>query len=408
MAGLFATAFFLVWGPGAGAATPDGYTISIGDELELDILDDSDPPQRFTVGGDGQVQLPFIGGVRVEAVTLGAARDLIRDTYVAREIFVTPTIELSIASFRPVFVLGDVRSPGNYDFQPFLTAEQAAGLAGGAAVSANNEEQRVLERRNLAGSLIGMTADLARLATQYARVQAQLANRQAVSWSDVPEAIRADVDRTLFDEMKPAEDQIIVLEDQNYTGRHRLLSDAIVEAEKRIELIEQRQKVLGDAVERGRAELARNRDLVDRGLRTMSVVIDKEQEFARLEGEFLRLREEQSAALVQINTLRSDLSQLKTDREKALLSAAQGFWSEIARLRANRASVEDRLMLLSQWISRSTGPEAELLVEYQVRRRTSAGVQQIALDPFDELLPGDLLMVRIKPPEALADKGVGP
>jgi len=37
------------------------HTISIGDELQLDFLDDQDNPFTLIVGDDGAVQLPFLG-----------------------------------------------------------------------------------------------------------------------------------------------------------------------------------------------------------------------------------------------------------------------------------------------------------------------------------------------------------
>lgn len=388
----------------AATATPEGYTINIGDELEMDILDDSDPPQRFLVGSDGEVQLPLIGGVTVEDITLGDARDLIRNTYIEREIFVAPTVELSVANFRPIFVLGDVRNPGNYDFQPFLTAEQAVGLAGGPAVSTNNEEARVLERRNLQGTLNGLDSDLARLVSQYARVQAQINGRSQVRWADVPEEVRPVIDRELFDALKPKEDQIIALEARNRATRRELLKDAVTEATNRIALIDQREKVQSQALERIRGELDRNRVLVNRGLKTHSAVSQYDQAVARQEAELLQLREQRSAALVKLNELESELSHMDTEWEKQLLSQSQNFWNEINKLRSQRASMEDRMLLLGQWMNAAAGGiEAQPLIEYRVRRRSRGGLKQIRLDPLDELVPGDQLVVTMKPPEALAE-----
>jgi protein involved in polysaccharide export with SLBB domain len=401
-----AVAAFLLWAMAAAAfaatATPESYTINIGDELEMDILDDSDPPQRFLVGSNGQVQLPLIGGITVENITLGRARDLIRNTYVEREIFVAPTVELSVANFRPIFVLGDVRNPGNYDFQPFLTAEQAVGLAGGPAISTNNEEARVLERRNLQGTLSSLDSDLARLATQYARVQAQIDNRAEVRWADVPEEVRPDINRELFDALKPKEEEIIALEGRNRATRRQLLQDAAEEASKRIALIEQREQVQTQALERIRGELDRNRVLVNRGLKTHSAVTEYDQAVSRQEAALLELREQRSAALVKLNEVQSELSQLDTEWHKQLLSQSQSLWSEINKLKSQRASAEDRMLLLEQWMTATAGTDTDLLVEYQVRRRGRGGLQQIRLNPLDDLVPGDLLVVTVKPPEALS------
>ncbi len=383
----------------AQAVTPDGYRITIGDELELDILDDSDPPQRFVVGGNGQIQLPFVGGVKVEGVTVGEARQLIASVYVEREIFVAPTVELSISEFRPVFVLGDVRTPGKYDFQPFLTAEQAVGLAGGSVVSGNSEEARILERRNLEGTLAGVDADLSRIAAQYARVQALLNGRPELNWDDVPADLREVIDRSTFDALKPNEDEIIALDVQNRETRRKLIEDAAKEAESRVALIDQRAEVLGASLDSAREELVRAKDLMDRGLTTQNALNEAEKTVARQENEILILGEQRSAALVQLNDLKSQLSQIQTEWEKGLISEGQGYRSEIEKLMTQRASIEDRLMLLQQWMAAGAGALADLPVTYTVQRRTESGVDTLTLAGSDELSPGDQLLVTVTAPE---------
>src|SRR3546814_17723168 len=43
----------------------------------------------------------------------------------------TPSASVEIAQFRPVFLAGDVETPGEYPFAPNLTVLKAVSLAGG-------------------------------------------------------------------------------------------------------------------------------------------------------------------------------------------------------------------------------------------------------------------------------------
>lgn len=386
------------------AATPENYLINVGDELELDILEDNDPPQRFTVGRDGAIQLPLIGSFEVVAMSVRNARERIQKSYVDQEIFVNPSVELSIASFRPISVLGDVRNPGNFDYQPFMTAEQAVGLADGPAISANNEEARVLERRNLEGSLNSLEYDLALIAAQFARVQAQLKNRNEAEWSDVPPEIRPGIKRELFDEHKLKEDQVIELEAEDVATRRRLLTDATTEANQRIDLLEQREAVLTTVLEVTREEHLRVVEMANRGLVTQSSVNSNELKVSLAESQLLQLREQRSAARVQLANINSQLSQFDSDRKRKLLTDSQRYWSEINKLTSNRDSLEDRMRLLQQWMNAATGLDTELLLEYQVRRRNGEGISNIILKPYDELLPGDLLVIVVRSPESLEER----
>lgn len=384
-----------------GVATPEQYVINVGDELELDILDDSDPPQRFVVGSDGAVQLPYIGGLKVASVRVSDAREAVRQTYIEREIFVNPGVELSIASFRPISVLGDVRTPGNYQYQPFMTAEQAVGMAGGPSVSANNEEARVLERRNLEGTLGELEFDLALAAAQFARVQAQLAGQLELDWTDVPPDVRPAVNRELFDEHKPGEDRIIAIEARDRETRRGLLEDAAVEAEKRIAFLDQRETLQKQQIDTARTELERVQKLIERGIMPRSELADNESNVSDAEDDLLQVREERSAAIVQAASLRGELSGFDANRERTLRIEAQQVSNEINKLTASQASIEDRMRLLQQWMNAASGLDTELLIEYRVRRRQDAGVQTQIVSSFDELLPGDMLVIVVKPPEAL-------
>ncbi len=386
-------------------AIPDDYIINIGDEIELDILDDSDAPQRFTVGRDGAVQLPFIGGLELANVPVATARQRVRQTYIEREIFVNPSVELSIATFRPVSVLGDVREPGNFDFQPFMTAEQAVGLAGGPAISANNEEARVLERRNLEGVLSNLEYDLAAAAAQYARVRAQLQGAEVLQWSDVPPDLRTGINRELFDEQKAEEDQIIALERRDADTRRGLLADALAEAEGRVALLKQRERVQTEILDASKAELARTKEMAERGLVPKADISEEERRTALAEDNLLQLREQRAGVLVQVANLKSELSQFDAERERALLSESQRFLNEIKKQIASRSSVQDRIRLLQQWMNAAAGMQTELLVSYQVRRRGKGGVETLELRAFDELLPGDLLVVTVIPPETMQAPG---
>jgi len=383
------------------APTPDNYVINIGDEIALDILDDSEPPQIFAVGRDGQVQLPFIGGLEVAGSSVGAARELVRATYVDNEIFLHPRVELSIAGFRQIAVLGDVRNPGNFDFQPFLTAEQAVGMAGGPAISTNNEEARVLERRSLEAALTNLEYDLALSATRYARTQAQLAGSDALAWTDVPQDLRASINQDLFDEHKVQEDQIIALERKDADTRRGLLEDAVAEAQTRIGLLDQRAEVLGAVLAAAREELGRIRDIVEKGLAPRSNLVAAERTVATSEGDLLALKEQKSGALVQLADLRGQLSRFDSEREQQFRTAAQEFLSAMKRSIADREASQDRVSLLEQWMNAAAGMQTDLLVRYQARRRKAGGIETVVLLPYDELLPGDLLVVTVVPPEEI-------
>ncbi|WP_096787984.1 polysaccharide biosynthesis/export family protein [Rhodobacter sp. CZR27] len=386
------------------ASSQDDYLINIGDQIELDILDDDEASQKYTVGSDGAIQLPLIGGFKIADLSIEQARDRLHDAYVSSEIYVNPTLALSVAAFRPVFVLGDVRQPGYYDFHPFLTAEQALGLAGGAMLSYDNEEARILEKRNLSQQLDLVKTDLARLAAQSARIEAQLKNQEAIQWGLVPQELRSIIRREDFDELKPNEDKIMSLERANFGVQRSLLANALVEVEEQLRLLSDRERVQADALEYDRQDLARKRELAQGGLVTSSALSQLERAAKAGEGQLLQIQEQQSVARRNLGEHRREISRLETGRGDELLTQAQMLKAEIDKKITEFQSVTERLGLISQWMTAATNTRNEFRIDYEVRRRTEARLVSLGVSGQTELLPGDQLVVSLRPPEG-AEEG---
>ena len=128
------------------------FALAPGDTVKLDILDDDKEPMDLQIAVDGSIQVPFLGAVQIGGLSVPKALDELKRRYVDQQIFVVPKLAFSVAAYRPVFVVGDVRQPGSYPFQPQLTVEKAIGLAGGQ-ITTNPAEDPMLARSRLRGEL---------------------------------------------------------------------------------------------------------------------------------------------------------------------------------------------------------------------------------------------------------------
>ena len=149
----------LVIGPTLRASASD-YRLNAGDVLTFDFLDDAELPITATVSGNGEAQFPLIGGVNVVGLTIPEAIEKLRSEYRRRDILVDPKLSLNISTFRPIFVLGEVRSPGSFPFYSGLTVEQAIGLAGGMQVVASNASDRLIVRARLRAEIEAAKAEI--------------------------------------------------------------------------------------------------------------------------------------------------------------------------------------------------------------------------------------------------------
>ena len=384
----------------------DDYLVSVGDLLQVDILDDSEEARQYSVGSDGLVQLPLIGGVSVVDKSLGQVRDTIHATYVSREIYVNPMIEVSVAAYRKIFISGDVKTPGFYDFHPFITAEQALGLAGGPIISINNEEARVLERRSLTGQLESNDADLASAAAELARFEALLTDADVVSWDALPANVQTLVDKDQFAQMAVSENQIIALERGNSEVQEKLLAESIKDAALEIELLIERGTQQEAALADSRTELERVNEMVEKGLQSRNALIQAQRQISNDSAQSLQIQQQLAAGERRVDDLKRELSRLTSDRSQRLLTEKQARLNEIDKLTSLRNSMTDRMDLLTQFTNNSTSSGSEARFKFQIRRRERGdGIATLEVEGIAELVPGDSLVVRVIPVET--DENVG-
>jgi polysaccharide export outer membrane protein len=130
-------AFLLVL-PGIAPAFAQsaGYRIQPGDELAVTVLEDDTLNRQLLVLPDGTISVPLAGTVRaggrsVESVEAAIADQLASNFAVRPSVFVSVvTVDETYGSF-PIFVMGQVATPGMVEVEPGTTLLQAIALAGG-------------------------------------------------------------------------------------------------------------------------------------------------------------------------------------------------------------------------------------------------------------------------------------
>jgi polysaccharide biosynthesis/export protein len=138
----------------------DSYTLGAGDRLRVDIFNVPEYSGEFYVLGDGSINLPVVGAIPVQGLTVQKASGLLTNyfsRYVKR-----PIVTISVLAPRPVqfAIAGEVTRSGSYtipftaDNRKFPTISQAIQLAGGTTQTANLRQVQV--RRAATGRIISV------------------------------------------------------------------------------------------------------------------------------------------------------------------------------------------------------------------------------------------------------------
>jgi polysaccharide biosynthesis/export protein len=128
---------FLVWGQDRAAAqspTASAYRIAAGDKIGISVFGQPDLSDEPTVDQNGNIRLSFIGDIRASSLSLGELERSIEQA-LAQGYVKRPKVSAKIAAYRPIHVLGMVRTPGLYPYQQGQSAFAAVMRAGGMGTS---------------------------------------------------------------------------------------------------------------------------------------------------------------------------------------------------------------------------------------------------------------------------------
>ena len=139
---LFATLFLLVACAGDGGnplqpgsqdpqSSAEDYRLGAEDKVKVTVFGEPDLSGEFLVDSSGVLSAPFLGQIQVKGMTLrefeAAYAGKLRDAQILRD----PRVSAEVISFRPIYVLGEVKKPGQYAYVSGMTVQKAVALAEG-------------------------------------------------------------------------------------------------------------------------------------------------------------------------------------------------------------------------------------------------------------------------------------
>lgn len=124
------------------AAPGEGYLLEAGNQVRVTVFNEPSLSGDFVLDPSGSITLPLVGSVPSAGVTAANLADRIEKTMVDASLLRDPQVSVDILTFRPFYVLGEVREPGEFPYTPGLTVLSAVARAGGYDYRAR--EDRVL------------------------------------------------------------------------------------------------------------------------------------------------------------------------------------------------------------------------------------------------------------------------
>jgi protein involved in polysaccharide export with SLBB domain len=112
------------------AADLSSYEFAPGDQVRIVTLEHKDLSVETAVADDGTIEMPLIGTIKVTGLTVSRLRDVVAQA-LDRDFIVDPKVNVEILKYRPFYVLGEVKSPGGFEYHAGMDVRKAVALAGG-------------------------------------------------------------------------------------------------------------------------------------------------------------------------------------------------------------------------------------------------------------------------------------
>ena len=122
------------------------YLLGPGDQIRIITFGEDGLSEIFRVNDAGNVAVPLLGAVHAAGLTPDALGARLAGDLKSRDLLRTPSVSVEITEYRPVYVLGEVTRPGQYTYQPGMTALSIIAIAGGYTYRAYDPYEAVTRR----------------------------------------------------------------------------------------------------------------------------------------------------------------------------------------------------------------------------------------------------------------------
>lgn len=112
------------------------YRLGAADQLRITVFGEPELSGEYVLDGTGTVSLPLVGEVPAMNLTVREFQRAVEARF-ADGYLREPRINAEVLNYRPFYILGEVRQPGEYPYSNGLTVLNAVATAGGFTYRAN-------------------------------------------------------------------------------------------------------------------------------------------------------------------------------------------------------------------------------------------------------------------------------
>ena len=370
------------------------YALAPGDRIALTVVGQPELSGEVTIDGSGSIMLPFVGPIHIEDLSILACEQLIRDR-LADGFLKEPVVSVRISEPRPLYILGDVRTPGAYPFRYGSTVQSAVALAGGFGIGGPLQSGAMSEFLSADERVRQLTFEQTALRIREARLEAQRDGKETFAPPDLPPSVSDKEGAGLAaSEQATLAAQAAILKTQI-----QLLNGQKPRLQKEIDATNAQMVTVRNRLEFVKNETSRSAQLVKQGIGVHASEVQLKLQEANEESNLWSLAAQLSRLQMNIGELDIKIEEAEAAFNKQTLAELQNAHQRLAELNVTLPSAREIRDFKLQQAENAAGIEAPRSINIT---RTRHG--QVLVLPASEttpLEPGDVIEIRVDLRKAL-------
>ena len=385
------------------ASASEAIELAPGDTLDFSVIGAPQLARTVVVSEDGTIFIPIAGEVRAAGFSIRELRNELVQNLSDRTFRMvagggdevwsrirSEDIYLEVLAYQPVYVSGSVRSPGEIAYRPGMKVRHLLAAAGGVGIAVAEEGDRDIARweRDRIRLIRQIEQQRSNLAVLEMELQS-IASEETATGDSGSGSAEASSDGRELDEFS-----------ERWLGARRELRAANFDANQlvleqlknRLQVLEEMQRASEETRIFDEELLQRAQDLVARGVRPASSVIEAQQGLLQSSTRSLETAGE-------VLRLRLEIARVTEQGRSRLLEERLTLLEQIADVSANLDDLKNELYVNDSYFSpglqlSASGPAAPT-IELRLYRRSSVGEVKTTATQDMLILPGDLLEVAV-------------
>ncbi|MBY3177794.1 exopolysaccharide biosynthesis protein [Rhizobium leguminosarum] len=341
---------------------------------------------EYTVSDEGAVFLPFLGSVSVgNRDNTSLTNEIAKRLQEKIGLVQPPAVTIEILEYPPIYVVGDVTTPGQYKFRSGLTVLQSLAMSGGPFRATSLQQSQTIK---LAGELRDVDHSLLRSTGKLARLRAEMTGAKEITFDQtlgVDQQYAAGIynqERVIFQARANALDR----QSKALTELRDLLNSEVGMLGEKVQGSEDNIKSIED-------QLTSVKTLVSKGLTVSSRQLDLERLLTTYRSNRLDLVTAIMRGRQAISETTRNLEGLYDTRRSEVASELQSEQASLDQLKLKREMTQKLLLDDLAAGGSSNITDEALPLTFTVSRRSEGQIRQFQASETTALIPGDVVRV---------------